>query len=68
MEARRSLAALNLAWLLAAAVAALIGLRFGDDIHRFRQVSAALEVLESCETDGQCAAAWEALDAARGKR
>lgn len=68
LRARRSVAALNLAWLLAAIVAAGIGLRFGDDIARFKRVSAALDQLERCETDGQCESAWEALKQARGKR
>jgi len=68
LRARRSLAALNLAWLLAAIVAAGIGLRFGDDIARFKRVSAALDALEQCETDGDCESAWDALQRARGVR
>lgn len=68
LHARRSVAALNLAWLLAAIVAAGIGIKWGDDIARFKRVSAALDALERCETDGQCESAWDALQRARGVR
>lgn len=48
--------------------AAYIGLTFGADIARFRQMSAALESLESCRTDAECESAWAELRAARGGR
>ena len=47
-------------------VAAWIGLSFGSDIARFRQMSAALESVESCRTDAECESAWAELRAARG--
>lgn len=49
-------------------VAAWIGFMFGADIARFRQMSAALESLESCRTDAECESAWAELRAARGGR
>jgi len=48
--------------------AAYIGLTFGADIARFRQMSAALESVESCRTDAECESAWAELRAARGGR
>ncbi len=68
LQSRRSLAAVNVAWLLLAVAAALVGLAWGDDIARFRRISYALDQLERCETDGSCADAWDALDHARGRR
>lgn len=67
-QSRRSLAAVNVAWLLLAVAAALVGIAWGDDIARFKRVSQALDQLERCETDGTCAEAWDALDQARGRR
>ena len=48
--------------------AAYIGLSFGADIARFRHMSRALESLESCRTDAECAAAWSEIQAAKGGR
>lgn len=49
-------------------VAAWIGLMFGDDIARYRQMSAALESVENCSTALECESAWAELRAARGGR
>lgn len=49
-------------------VVAWIGFEFGADIARYRQMSAALAALETCETDGSCEQAWAMIQAAKGGR
>ena len=55
----------NAALIALASVAAYIGLMFGDDIARFRRMSAALAEAETCDTAASCAQAWREIDAAK---
>jgi hypothetical protein len=49
-----------------AIAAAVLGLLFGSEIARYRAMTAALERLETCETDGDCEDAWAMIQAAKG--
>ena len=46
--------------------AATLGLLFGSQVARYRHMVAALEAVETCETDSACEAAWVRLQLAKG--
>jgi len=67
MTPRRSLLVVNAAWWALAALAAGVGLQWGDDLARWRALNQALDAVESCETDGDCGEAWARVQAIRGR-
>ena len=67
MTPRRSLLIVNCAWWVLAALAAGVGLQWGDDVARFRALCHALDAVERCESDGDCGEAWARVQAIRGR-
>jgi hypothetical protein len=65
MSKHQLIHAAGLGLLLAAAT---LGLLLGSEIARYRAMTAALERLETCETDGDCEDAWAMIQAAKGGR